>query len=49
MRWVGKGDAFAVDAVPVAEGWGVCRVLGHVGLETGLGGGGGAWVGGASG
>ena len=49
MRWVGEGDAFAVDAVPIAEGWGVCRVLGHVGVETGLGGGVGAWVGGAVG
>ena len=42
LRWVGQGDAFAVDAVPIAEGWGVCRVLGHVGVKTGLGGGVGA-------
>lgn len=49
LRWVGQGDKFAVDAVPVAEGWGGCRVLGHVGVETGLGGGVGAWVGGTVG
>jgi len=26
-----------VDTVPVAEGWGEGRVLGHVGVKTGLG------------